>query len=136
MCHRLVTNIHANNKHTIHRGVQIIEYIKYAVHIVMKAVVLSYTYSTCAKYNTYTFIDPDTQVHTHWGQCGAMAPVLRDMVLICGVCIFRIDCAMPRKAFNSQHRAVECGMCSCTHTLRCSLTTKHMCIHTYAATAA
>ncbi len=90
LCHRLVTNTHANYKLTIHRGVQSIHY--HVVHIVMTAL------NICAKCNTYAVLDTSTQVHTHsWGQCGAMAPVLRDMVLICGMCIFRDDCSMPRK---------------------------------------
>jgi len=58
-----------------------------------------YTYM-CKVWHTEDQRPKHTSTHT-WGQCGAITPVLRDMVLICGVFIFRVDCAMPRKAFST-----------------------------------
>ena len=125
LCHRLVTIIHANSKHTIHRGVQKINSIKHSGHTVMTALD---TNMQSVKHTHQTHTHAHTHSHTHtWGQCGAMAPVLRDMVLICGVFIFRIDCAMPRKCAHGHTH---------THTPQCSLMTKHVYIHTFAATAA
>lgn len=52
------------------------------------------SFSSRQKHSRYT------QKYTlMWGQCGAIAPVLGDSVLICGVFIFRSGCAKPRRAF-------------------------------------
>lgn len=87
LCHRLVTKLRAINMHMIH---------KCAVKYIQKGPRAQCDDIYCTHKDSHTHTHMST--HTLGGSVGPWH-LLRDMVLICGICIFRRDTAMPREAF-------------------------------------
>lgn len=98
LCHGLVTHTHTHANYTACKSTRQVQ--------------LRPT-RACARCGAHPWTRSHKYTRTHtWGQCGAITPVLRDMVIICGVCIFRIRWLMPRR-------------CECTKTIWVfSITTK------------